>query len=100
MNCVMLDTSVHTRYNVSDLLSKVLGLNPTIARPQVIVWQASSGSASSEGLESLRLLKVVRMLKLVRAIRLVRFLDRLQSKEGFQTLKKAIQVEKFMGLSF
>jgi len=40
------------------------------------------------------------MLKLVRAIRLVRFLDRLQSKEGFQTLKKAIQVEKFMGLSF
>ena len=97
----MLDTSVHTRYNASDLLSKVFGRNPTIARPQVIVWQASSGGgSSSEGLQSLRLLKVVRMLKLVRAIRLVRFLDRLQSKEGFQTLKKAIQVEKFMGLSF
>jgi hypothetical protein len=60
-------------------------------RVQIIVWTASKDEGSPD-LSSLRLLKVVRMLKLLRAVRLMVFLEKVQAREGFQTLKKAIQV--------
>lgn len=62
----------------------------------MIVWEAAAADKDTgTNLESLRLLKVVRMLKLLRAVRLVVFLEKIQSREGYQALKKAIQVQRF-----